>query len=208
MANSRMARADYVESKIKKRCREHDHCAPAAGGPGPRAADLQDALLLMVDRNVIEACTAPNRPTAEELAALANRVKQERTPSRFGDATRQLVGHFQIQQHLGDHLGGVVETKTAAALNAALQRLGVLTAARILQKVHGPSEFRRCEYCPPARARSFGAFGPTNSQRAVVAVARNVWIGPKSVRSNMTSSGRRSPSPGVFDLLHDVALTG
>ena len=28
------ARADSVESKIKKRCREHDHCAPAAGDQG------------------------------------------------------------------------------------------------------------------------------------------------------------------------------
>src|SRR6267154_5834490 len=92
---------------------------------GPAVADLQDALLILVDRKVIQALTAPNRPTAEELAGLAEKVRQERTQSRFADATRQLVRYFQIQQHLGDQLAGVVESKTAAALNAALDSLGM-----------------------------------------------------------------------------------
>jgi hypothetical protein len=92
---------------------------------GPAVADLQDALLVLVDRKVIQALTAPNRPTAEELAGLAEKVRQERAQARFADATRQLVRYFQIQQHLGDQLAGVVESKTAAALNAALDSLGM-----------------------------------------------------------------------------------
>jgi hypothetical protein len=99
------------------------------GQQSPAVADLQDALLVMVDRDVIRALDAPSRPTAEELQSLAEKVKHERTQSKFGEATRQLVGYFQIQQHLGDQLAGVVETKTAAALNAVLDRLGVLTPA-------------------------------------------------------------------------------
>src|SRR5882724_4947913 len=98
------------------------------GDQGPAVADLQNALLLLVDRKVIVALTAPNQPTAEELKALAERVRLEQTHSRFADATRQLVLHFQIQQHLGDQLAGLVETKTAAALNAALNQLGEVAA--------------------------------------------------------------------------------
>jgi hypothetical protein len=98
------------------------------GDQGPTVSNLADALLLLVDRKVIEAVTAPNRPTADELAGLAVKVAFERTQAKFGDATSQLVRYFQIQQHLGDHLAGVVETGTAAALNAALDRLGVITS--------------------------------------------------------------------------------
>jgi hypothetical protein len=93
----------------------------------------------------------------------------------------------------------LAEPRLAGKAQLPLQRLGVLTAAPILQKVHGPSEFRRCEYCPPARARSFGAFGPTNSQRAVVAVARNVWIGPQVGQVQHDELGPSKPV-GISDL--------
>jgi hypothetical protein len=86
------------------------------GMQGSAVADLQDALLLLIERQVIKTFPAPNRPTVEELQALAQRLKQERTQSTFGDATRELIRYFQIQQGLGDQLAGVVEAKIVAAL--------------------------------------------------------------------------------------------
>ena len=110
-----------------------------------------------------------------------------RTPPRRQGPTTDSYPHYWRSGHIPD-----------VACSAAA-RLGVLTAAPILQKVHGPSEFRRCEYCPPARARSFGAFGPTNSQRAVVAVARNVWIGPEVGEVQHDELGPSKPV-GISDL--------
>jgi hypothetical protein len=108
------------------------------GDQGPAVADLQDALVLLVDRKVIQGAAPPNHPTADELVGLAVKVRAERTQSRFADATRQLVIDFQNQQHLGgDQLGGVVETKTAAALNAALDKLGVLSPPPAASVVSG-----------------------------------------------------------------------
>ena len=90
---------------------------------GPAVANLQDALLLLLDKKIIRALEAPNLPTQEELDKLSKILKQERArePSFFGKATYQLVSYFQVQQGLGDHLEGVVEEKTAAKLNEVLK---------------------------------------------------------------------------------------
>jgi hypothetical protein len=93
---------------------------------GPQVADLQDALLALLKRQVFKVYDAPNHPTSAELQQLARLVQQERAKARFGDGTRALVLLFQIQQGLGDHLHGVVEATTAEKLNALLNELGLL----------------------------------------------------------------------------------
>ena len=96
------------------------------GETGPQVANLQDALLALLARDVIRPLDTPNRPTLEELQELTKSLVQERTQSLFGKATRQLVVYFQVQQGLGDNLRGVVEDKTAAKLNELLKSIGAL----------------------------------------------------------------------------------
>jgi hypothetical protein len=74
---------------------------------GPHVANLQDALVLLV-RDHIRPLDASKRPTREELQELTQFLVQERTQALFGNATRQLVVYFQLQQGLGDNLRGVV----------------------------------------------------------------------------------------------------
>jgi hypothetical protein len=96
------------------------------GDTGPQIANLQDALRLLLDRGVIRSLDPPNSPTAEELAKLGQRLSAEREQSIYGNATQRLVLYVQLQEGLGDGLGGEVETKTAALLNRFLKKLGVL----------------------------------------------------------------------------------
>ena len=58
---------------------------------GSAVADLQDALLLLISHQLIKTFPAPSQPTVEELQVLTQRLKQERTQSTFGDATRQMT---------------------------------------------------------------------------------------------------------------------
>ncbi|MDW8224366.1 MAG: hypothetical protein RMJ82_15595, partial [Gemmatales bacterium] len=57
----------------------------------PRVADLHDALLFLLERGAIKALEPPNSPTADELRALAEKLRAERASQLYGDATRQLV---------------------------------------------------------------------------------------------------------------------
>lgn len=91
---------------------------------GPQVANLQDALLALLERKIIRSLDAPNRATQEELNELSKGLKQERAQSLFGEATRQLVTYFHVQQGIGDNLRGVVEDKTAAKLNELLKSIG------------------------------------------------------------------------------------
>jgi hypothetical protein len=91
---------------------------------GPTVADLQEALRLLLDRGAIRTLDSPNRPTAEELATLGQRLAEERAQSVYGKATQRLVLYVQLQEGLGDGLGGAVDEKTAARLNEILKRLG------------------------------------------------------------------------------------
>jgi hypothetical protein len=66
----------------------HKITAPLkAGDGGPEVANLQDVLLALLERQVIQPLVAPNRPTLEELQKLAEGLKQERSQSLFGKAT-------------------------------------------------------------------------------------------------------------------------
>ncbi len=95
-----------------------------AGDTGPQVANLQDALLVLLERKIIRPLDGPNRPTLQDLQKLTESLKQERAQSLFGKTTAQVIVYFQVQQRLGDNLGGVVEEKTAAKLNELLKSVG------------------------------------------------------------------------------------
>jgi hypothetical protein len=97
------------------------------GESGPEVDNLQAALLALLEREIIKALDAPDRPTKEELQRIAEGLKGERDRSTFGASTVQLLMYFQIQQGLGDNLRDVgVDEKTAAKLNQLLKKLGLL----------------------------------------------------------------------------------
>jgi len=82
------------------------------GDSGPQVANLQEALRLLLDREVIRTFDPPNSPTAEELSELGQQMSTERTQSTSGNSTQRLVLYVQLQEGLGDGLGGAVEEKT------------------------------------------------------------------------------------------------
>lgn len=93
---------------------------------GAQVVNLQDALLLLLDRQFIRSFDPPDLPTSDELQKLTVILKEERAQALFGESTRQLIRYFQIQQGLGDNLYGLVEDKTAAGINKILKSLGLL----------------------------------------------------------------------------------
>jgi|GEM_PF-1020687 len=97
---------------------------------GPHVANLQEALTLFFERNVIRALDPPNSPNAEELGNLNEALKSEHSRSFYGRATRRLVQILQIQLDLGDNLEGVIEDKTAERFNALLRELDALEEDR------------------------------------------------------------------------------
>lgn len=105
------------------------------GMQGPTVADLQDALQLLISRQFIKSSAPPNRPTADELQTLVQKLNQERAQSTYSAATQQLVRYFQNQNGLGDSFAGAVEAKTAQVLNTILTDLGA--SAIILNTVSG-----------------------------------------------------------------------
>lgn len=101
----------------------------APGSSGPDVTNLQAALLFLISlpRNEIfnfKTFEPPNSPTQAELDRLAEKLRGEQLAQVFGEATKKLVGVFQIQQGLGDHLNGDVESTTAARLTELLKQLG------------------------------------------------------------------------------------
>lgn len=94
------------------------------GDTGETVANLRRALLLLLERGAIRSYEQPDRPTAEELAELATEIHRELdTDEPFGGAAQKTVFYLQIQQQLGDGLGGEVEEGTAKLLNALLREL-------------------------------------------------------------------------------------
>ena len=84
----------------------------------PKVAGLQDALHLLLERNVLLANDAAAR---RELAAA---LKSERVEQSYGSATARLVSRFQQEHRL--QTSGEVDEATAGALNTLLKQLGVL----------------------------------------------------------------------------------
>jgi hypothetical protein len=106
------------------------------GDIGPPVRNLIAALLWLVERKVISPLDAPYRPTREELETITGAARNEMATSTFGEATKFLVNYFQVQQGLGDGLGGQVEGSTAAKLNELLKRLGAIGASRPTRNDH------------------------------------------------------------------------
>lgn len=88
------------------------------GQHGDPVADLQDALLFLLDKGIIFPDDESTR--REMTAALA----QDRQRQSYGDITAKVVAHFQRQQHL--ERSGQVDAPTAALLNNFLRQFGVL----------------------------------------------------------------------------------
>ncbi|TCK16759.1 virulence plasmid A protein [Ancylobacter aquaticus] len=82
---------------------------------------LQLALEALLVRGVIVVHDEATR------RALAEAIARER--GSYGDATRKTVAVFQDESRLGDGSSGDVDEKTAAAINALLEKLGLLDAA-------------------------------------------------------------------------------
>jgi len=91
---------------------------------GKDVANLHEALKLFLAKGIFKVFNPPNRPTKEELAKLGEIFKTEIEASLYGKATLELVRFVQLQQQLGDNLGGVVEEKTARLMNSILKELG------------------------------------------------------------------------------------
>lgn len=100
------------------------HAPIQPGESGPQVVDLQDALSLLLDRGAIRSLDPPDSPSAADLAELRALIAEERAESTYGKATRQLVRIIQLQQGLGDDLGGVVDEQTATMLNRLVEGLG------------------------------------------------------------------------------------
>ena len=97
-----------------------------SGEDGPKVVNLQAALLLLLERGIFKSFDPSDHPSADDLKALAEKLRAEQSAQVFGEATRQLLVYFQVQQGLGDHLRGVVEEPTAKALNELLGQHGVV----------------------------------------------------------------------------------
>ena len=69
-----------------------------AGDSGASVFNLQDALLLMIDKNIIWPLDAPKRPSPEELKGLLDKLLAEREQSRYSETTQLVVRLFQIKQ--------------------------------------------------------------------------------------------------------------
>lgn len=96
------------------------------GEDGLKVVNLQAVLLLLLERGVFKSFDPPDHPSADDLKALAEKLRGEQFAQLFGEATRQLLMYFQVQQGLGDHLRGVVEETTAKTLNQLLGQHGVV----------------------------------------------------------------------------------
>lgn len=84
---------------------------------GADLANLQDALLLLLSKGILELADS-------ERVWLPISLEQERRSGVYGDNARRAVAAFQKAHELT--VTGEVDDKTAAALNAALRRFGRL----------------------------------------------------------------------------------
>jgi hypothetical protein len=97
---------------------------------GDQVANLQAALLFLLDRDALQSFDPPRNPRADELKALTEGLRNEQAGLRFGLATRQLLAYLQLQESLSAFLDGQVEETTAQRLNEWLVQLGVFYLAQ------------------------------------------------------------------------------
>ena len=91
---------------------------------GDQVANLQAALLFLLDRDALRSFDPPWSPGADELKALTEGLRTEQAGQSFGSATQQLLVYLQLQEGLGAFLDGRVEETTAQRLNEWLAQLG------------------------------------------------------------------------------------
>jgi hypothetical protein len=88
---------------------------------GDAVGNLQDALVLLLDKNIIQ--------TAEdERRVLSELVRREQQQSFYGDGTAKGVGMFQERQQL--KVTREVDSPTAEAMNRFLKQLGALPSEK------------------------------------------------------------------------------
>jgi hypothetical protein len=108
-----------------------------ANDSGDRVANLQAALLFLLDRDALKSFDPPRNPRADELKALTEDLRAEQASESFGPATQQLLVYLQLQEGFGAFLEGQVEETTAQRLNERLAQLGAFY--RVLGRVLEPA---------------------------------------------------------------------
>ena len=88
------------------------------GHQGPEVANLQDALVALLERAAI----LPGEPDLR--SRMLEAVRAERVDSSFGQNTANVVSFFQDERGLEGH--GIVDEPTVNALNASLDELSLL----------------------------------------------------------------------------------
>ena len=73
--------------------------------------NLQAALVFLLNKSVYKTFDAPNSPTEGELKDLKAKLQEEQQSGIYGDATKELVFIFQIQQDLGNNFKGEVDER-------------------------------------------------------------------------------------------------
>jgi hypothetical protein len=91
------------------------------GNRGAAVVDLQDALLLLLERRFL----LDNVPRLRDQLSAA--LRTEREEQVYKDITHNLIGLFQETQQLQPASRGEVDEATANAINAVLRQLGVLS---------------------------------------------------------------------------------
>jgi hypothetical protein len=121
--------------------------------PKPDIANLQDALLLLLDKHVL-------RGNPEDVDAL----QHERQAQAYADATQKFVREFRAQEHLeGDP--SVVDAGTADGLNALLREPGAFDCRA------GAPNFRRRR--PGQTRRWAGTSGHPGSNEETVTLTNS-----------------------------------
>ena len=158
---------------------------------GSKVGNVQDALRLLLDQGFIRTFDAPNRPTAEELASLAQTLAEERTRAIYGKATKGLVKCIQSQEGLGNKLAGAVESKTARRLNQILKGLGAFD-----DTVPAPGD-----------KLFLGAKGSNVASLHQKLSARGFRISPEEMRDKRFGPATRD-AVKAFQVLHGQDATG
>jgi hypothetical protein len=95
---------------------------------GDQVANLQAALLFLLDRDVTLFLDPRTTPTADELKAIREGLIVEASAQLFDRSTRALTFAFQQLQGLDPQLNGTVEETTAKRLNGLLEQHGAVAA--------------------------------------------------------------------------------
>lgn len=86
---------------------------------GTEVADLQDALVLLLERGIIR----------QDDERSVGELRDERNSKKYGDGTARFIKSFQETRHLeprGEESRGNVDEPTANAINALLKGWGLL----------------------------------------------------------------------------------